>query len=87
MIIINHVAWTIYGAGETIKPKAMDNEQYCKHYKEADDWSKERMRSAEKDWNEKFHEIEEKNKRKIAEEKQKIWKQRVMNVFLRGCGR
>lgn len=74
--------------GETIKPKAMDNEQYCKKYKEADDSYKKYLRSAEKEWNDTFREIEEEREEKrLIEEKQKIWKRRMMNEFMKSSRR
>ena len=41
------------------KVKNMNHEQYCKHFKEADELQKNYMLNAENEWNEKFSEIEE----------------------------
>ena len=44
--------------GRMHKAKNMNHEQYCKHFKEADECQKNYMLNAENEWNEKFSEIE-----------------------------
>lgn len=70
----------------TSKTKRMENEQYCKYYQEADEFHKKFNQSIEKAWNERFHDIEErKYKEAIVSEMQKVWKDRVVRDFMKGC--
>lgn len=70
----------------TMKTKSKEHEQYCKHYEEADELHKKFNQSVEKEWNERFHDIEERKKQEaLIAEKQKAWKNKVVCDFMKGC--
>lgn len=72
----------------TMKSKRIDHEQYCKYYEEANDWHKNSIMHVNEEWNEEFKDIEqEKENRRIIEEKRNVWKQKVVSDFMKGCMR